>query len=164
MQAYDPVAQQLEYYQYRQQKPGWQDLLQVVFSGISADADESDACAFLRLSGKHFARRYPLAASLTLGELEDRINQRLAEFDWGFVRLEPAEQELTLLHQAWPALPPTDGQPNEALSWRRAFTWVLEGIYSEWMQSQGGHPHVAVRWQSTNASEHTLSFLYKSGL
>ncbi|QTF09461.1 cellulose synthase [Brenneria izadpanahii] len=164
MQAYDPVAQQLEYYQYRQQKPGWQDLLQVVFSGIFADADEADACAFLRLTGKHFARRYPLAASLTLGELEDRINQRLAEFDWGFVRLEPAEQALTLLHQAWPALLPSEQQQNEEQSWRRAFTCVLEGVYSEWLLSQGGHPHVAVRWQSDNVSGHTLVFLYKGGL
>ncbi|MCG8155630.1 cellulose synthase [Brenneria goodwinii] len=164
MQAYDPVAQQLEYYQYKQQKPGWQDLLQVLFAGIFSDADEADASAFLRLAGKHFARRYPLAASLTLGELEDRINQRLAEFDWGFVRLEPAEQALTLLHQAWPMLLSSEAPHNEERSWRRAFSCVLEGVYSEWLQSQGGHPHIAVRGQSANVSERTLIFLYKGGL
>ncbi|MDX5628132.1 MULTISPECIES: cellulose biosynthesis protein BcsD [unclassified Brenneria] len=164
MQAYDPVAHQLEYYQYRQQKPGWQDLLQVVFSGIFSDADENDARDFLRQAGKHLARRYPLAASLTLGELEDRINQRLAEFDWGFIRLEPAERQITLLHQAWPARLPSEQQQNEEQSWRRAFTCVLEGLYGEWMLSQSGHPHVAVRKQSSDVAGQTLVFLYKSGL
>lgn len=163
MQAYDPAAQ-LEYYQYRQQKPGWQDLLQVIFSAIFSDADEDDASAFLRSAGKHLARRYPLADCLTLGELEDRINQRLAEFDWGFVRIEAAEQAITLLHQAWPASPPAEQQQNEPQRWRRAFACVLEGVYSEWMQSQGGHPHVAVRDRPGASPEHTLLFLYKNGL
>ncbi|MEC5342299.1 cellulose biosynthesis protein BcsD [Brenneria populi] len=164
MQAYDPAAQQLEYYQYRQQKPGWQDLLQVVFSAIFSDADENDACAFLRLAGKQFARRYPLAASLTLGELEDRINQRLAEFDWGCVRLEPDAQALTLLHQAWPTALASEQRQNEEQSWRRAFACVLEGVYGEWLQSQGGHPYVAVRWQPGSLPGDTLLFLYKNGL
>lgn len=164
MQAYDPVAHQLEYYQHRQRKPGWQDLLQIVFADIFSDADESDARDFLRQAGKRLARRYPLAASQTLGELEDRINQRLAEFDWGFVRLEPAERQLTLVQQAWPAQLPFEPTPAEEQRWRRAFTCVLEGIYGEWMLSQGGHPHVAVCGQSDDVAGRTLVFLYKGGL
>ncbi|WKZ92484.1 cellulose biosynthesis protein BcsD [Chimaeribacter arupi] len=154
----DAHAQQLAYHQRRQCKPGWQDLVQTLFSGILSTAEGEDGHQFLRLMGGDLARRHPLPACRTVGELEDNLNRLLAGFDWGEVTLMPGERSLTLTHIAWPQAPDAD-QGN----WQAAFAAVLEGAYAVWLQTQGGHDRVPLRWQGANP-QHTLHFRYQAGL
>lgn len=154
----DAHTQQLAYHQRRQHQPGWQDLVQTLFSGILATAEGEDGHQFLRMMGGDLARRHPLAACHTVGGLEDSLNQLLATFDWGEVTLTPGERGLTLTHIAWPVAPQAD-----AAGWQAAFAAVLEGAYAAWLQAQGGHDQVPLRWQGPNPQQ-TLLFRYQKGL
>lgn len=159
MQDTNYASLQLDYYRQRQSRPGWQDLLQILFSGILSTADDEDGRQFLNMMGSNLAKQHPLPLARTVGELEDALNGLLTEFDWGFVKIEPAEQELTLVHCAWPTASPH----NDDTHWRYALATVLEGAYSEWLQAQGGKNHVPLRWQNHDR-EGSLVFRYKNGL
>jgi len=154
---YTQVAQ--EYYRQRHTTPGWQSLVQVLFSGILASADDEDGRRFLTLMGNNLARQHPLPAAATLGELEDNINHILSRFDWGVVKLEATSQQLALVHIAWPASP--QGQ-DDAL-WPIALIALFEGLYAEWLLSQGGQPYVPLRWQESTP-EGAFVFRYQNGL
>lgn len=146
---------QLQYYRQRQFKPGWQDLVQVIFSGILATADDADGREFLQLMGRQLAQQHPLPLAHTVGDLEDRLNELLACFDWGLVHIDANEQQLTLTHSACPLAPQAEAQPR----WLAAFGAVLTGAYGEWLQRQGGAPQVPLRWHG-GEDEATLIFLY----
>ena len=154
---YTQVAQ--EYYRQRHTTPGWQSLVQVLFSGILASADDEDGRRFLTLMGNNLARQHPLPASATLGELEDNINHILSRFDWGVVKLEATSQQLALVHIAWPASP--QGQ-DDAL-WPIALIALFEGLYAEWLLSQGGQPDGPLRCQESTP-EGAFVFRYQNGL
>ncbi|MCX2943884.1 cellulose biosynthesis protein BcsD [Rahnella perminowiae] len=155
--SYSQVAQ--EYYRQRHTTPGWQSLVQVLFSGILASADDEDGRHFLTLMGNNLARQHPLPGSATLGELEDNINQLLRHFDWGVVKLEATQQQLALVHIAWPVSP--QGQDDEL--WSIALISLFEGLYAEWLLSQGGQPYVPLRWQESTP-EGAFVFRYQNGL
>ena len=138
---YTQVAQ--EYYRQRHTTPGWQSLVQVLFSGILASADDEDGRRFIMLMGNNLARQHQLPASATLGELEDNINHILSRFDWGVVKLEATQQQLALVHIAWPVSP----QGQVADLWRIVLFSQFEGLYGGWLLIQGGRPFVQLRWQ-----------------
>jgi len=156
-QEYAQVEQQ--YYRHRHQVSGWQSLVQVLFSGILSSADDEDGRRFLVLMGGNLARQHPLPASATLGELEDNLNQLLSHFDWCVVKIEATQQQLTLVHIAWPAAP--QGQAHEL--WTLALIALLEGAYAEWLLAQGGQSYVPLRWQESTR-EGALVFRYQNGL
>lgn len=62
---------------------GLASLVQVLFSGILASAEDEDGCRFLTLMGGNLGRQHPLPVCATLGELEENINHILNRFDWG---------------------------------------------------------------------------------
>lgn len=159
MQENNAISEQQDYYRQCQHQPGWQNVVQVLFSGIQANANDADARAFLRSMGGHLAQQQPLSMSQTVGEFEDNINQLWAKYHWGFVRIDANEQEMRLTHHAWPD---TDNV-NEKSQWKTAFATFLEGIYAEWLNHQGGQPQVNVRWQD-NKGEGSLVFRYKNGI
>ncbi|WON78082.1 cellulose biosynthesis protein BcsD [Serratia sp. UGAL515B_01] len=148
---------ELDYYRQRQFKTGWQDLIQVVFSGILASADDADGRDFLRLMGANLASKLPLPAAETVGELEDGLNGLLRHFDWGRVQIDPTPEQLLLTHYAYPR---SDDPDNESI-WAVSFATVLEGAYEAWLLAQGGEPHVSLRWCGP-AEENTLIFRYKN--
>lgn len=159
MQEFQDAIAKLDYYQKKQFKPGWQDLISIIFSGIFSSTDKSDARDFLYLIGGNLAKKHPILPVNTMGELEDNINTLLAYFDWGRVDIKANEQEMLLIHYAYPS--PLEEQ--EQAEWIQALSAVLEGLYSEWILMQGGHPHVPLRWQD-NGENNQLVFCYKNGL
>jgi hypothetical protein len=157
MQDIDNASYELDYYRRQQFKPGWQSLIEVIFSGILASADDADSRDFLRLMGSHLAEKMPLPDAQTVGEFEDGINALLSHFDWGWVQLEASEQGMLLTHHAYPQTPDPD---NESM-WSLSFATVLEGVYATWLLAQGGASHVSLR-QSQQSDERTLVFSYKN--
>ncbi|GAA3907188.1 hypothetical protein GCM10022405_35510 [Gibbsiella dentisursi] len=160
MQEHRYTQLEQEYYRHRQQAvSGWQVLTQALFSGILSSSDDEDGRRFLNLVGKNLAGQHPLPFSRSLGELEDNMNAILGRFDWGVLTIEASQQQLTLVHLAWPPSP--QGQEDEL--WRVALISLLEGMYAEWLLSQGGHPTVPLRWVN-NSAEGAFIFRYQNGL
>lgn len=153
------TSPELDYYRRRQYQSGWQDLLDIMISGIAENAGDEDRRQFLNLIGANLARRFPMPHAETVGELEDRLNGLWADFHWGFVRLHPTENTLTLTHHAFPAAAAGAQEPQ----WIAGLAAILEGAYAEWLLAQGGQPHVALRWQQDGA-EGIMTFDYRNGL
>ncbi|AHG21773.1 cellulose synthase [Chania multitudinisentens RB-25] len=158
MQDINNASYELDYYRHQQFKPGWHSLVEVVFAGIMASADDADGRDFLRLMGSHLAQKTPLPEAQTIGELEDGINATLSHFDWGWVRVEASEKEILLTHYAYPQTP----EPDNAPLWTLSFATVLEGIYETWLLAQGGAPHVSLR-RKHSSQDRTLVFSYRNG-
>ncbi|MCB5303624.1 cellulose biosynthesis protein BcsD [Yersinia bercovieri] len=159
MQENNYLSEQQDYYRQRQHQSGWQNVVQVLFLGIQANAENADARAFLHSMGAKLAQQQPLPLSQTVGELEDNINHLWASYHWGFMHIDANEQEIRLTHCAWPD---TDNS-GEKRQWKIAFATFLAGIYSEWLSQQGGHPEVNAQWLD-NEIEGPLVFRYKSGI
>jgi hypothetical protein len=146
----------LNYYRQQQYQPGWFDLLSVMINGMLRNAGEQESHAFLQQMGETLATRYPLGASQTVADLEAQINAVLAQFNWGFVDVQPRESAMVISHMA---LPPGDGL-LEARQWRQALGAVLLGLYARWLRDQGGNPAVSLVCEETE-SEATLNFRYQ---
>jgi len=159
MQDMPNTAPELDYYRRRQYQAGWQDLLDIMISGIAENAGDEDRRQFLNLMGARLADRFPLNPAATVGDLEDQINRLWSEFHWGFVTLQPGETHLILSHQAFPAA--AAGAQTE--QWYAGLAALLEGAYAQWLLAQGGQPHVALQWQQDGV-EGTMTFSYQNSL
>lgn len=146
----------LNYYRQQQYQPGWFDLLSVMINGMLRNAGEREGHAFLQQMGETLAIRYPLGAPQTVRDLETQINAVLAQFNWGFVDVQPSENAMVISHMA---LPPGDGQ-MDARQWRQALGAVLAGLYARWLRDQGGNSAVSLLCEETE-SEATLNFRYQ---
>jgi len=132
----------LAWIQRQQTPPGWFDLLTIMIDAMADNASEQQSRPFLLQMGDRLAQRYPLAASETVSALENNINQHLSHFGWGCIDITATETALILRHQA---LPVSREQDEERLNrWCNAFSTILEGVYTRWLQQQGGEAHVIV--------------------
>jgi|SRR5471030_2435241 len=150
---------ELDYYRRQQYQSGWQDLLDIMISGIAENASDEDRRQFLNLMGNRLADRFPLNPAETVGNLEDQINRLWSAFHWGCVTLQPGETLLILVHRAFPIA----AAGAQAEQWFAGFAAVLEGAYAQWLLAQGGQPHVALQWQQDSA-EGTMTFSYQNSL
>lgn len=136
-------------------QPGWFDLVSVMIDGMVANAGQREAEAFLYKMGESLATRYPLPASRTVQDLEREANLQLARFNWGFVQLQPEEKALLI---AYHALPAGDNRHSPA-DWQAAFGAVIAGLFSGWLQGQGGSRMVPVTLELNDGS--TLHYRYQ---
>jgi hypothetical protein len=136
-------------------QPGWFDLVSVLIDGMIANAGQHDAEAFLYKMGESLATRYPLPESRTVQDLEREANLQLARFNWGFVQLQPEETALLI---AYHALPAGDNIHSPA-DWQAAFGAVMAGLFSGWLQGQGGSRIVPVTLELNDGS--TLHYRYQ---
>lgn len=153
------ASPELGYYRRRQYQSGWQDILDIMISGIAENAGDEDRRQFLNLMGSRLAQRFLMAQAQTVGDLEDELNRLWAGFHWGYVRLQPAEASLTLKHYAFPAA----AAGADESQWIAGLAAILEGAYAAWLVAQGGQSHVALRWQQDSA-EGVMTFSYRNGL
>ncbi|PZL85634.1 MULTISPECIES: cellulose biosynthesis protein BcsD [Pantoea] len=136
-------------------QPGWFDLVSVLIEGMIANAGQQEAEAFLYRMGESLATRYPLPAARTVQDLERECNLQLARFNWGFVQLQPEEAALQITCHAIPA---GDNILSPA-EWQSAFGAVLAGLFSGWLQGQGGSNRVPVTAERSEGS--TLYYRYQ---
>lgn len=141
-------------YLQRNYQAGWHDLVYLFFNEFTNRQQDKDPDTLRRIGGM-LAQWYPIDPSNTVNELEQHINHVLELFNWGFVKMAPAQRELILIHCAWPHAP----ESRDEAQWRRASAYVLEGAYSQWLVSQGAGNSVPVRWKE-NTTEDVLIFRY----
>lgn len=127
-------AEVMAWFQQQQTPAGWFDLLLIMIDGMLNNAGELESQPFLRQMGEALADRYPLPESETVGQLEANINQLLSRFQWGVVSVDVGDDGLRLRHRALPV----SRDDARRVRWCNAFCAILEGLYSRWLQGQGG--------------------------
>ena len=133
----NPVV--MTWFQQQQTPAGWFDLLIIMIEGMLNNAGELESQPFLRQMGASLAETHPLPASETVGDLEADVG----------------EDGLRLRHQALPVSRDEAGR----VRWCNAFCAILEGLYSRWLQSQGGSAHVILQRERV-FSVSDVQFLY----
>ncbi len=148
-------AEVMAWFQQQQTPAGWFDLLLIMIDGMLNNAGELESQPFLRQMGEALADRYPLPESETVGQLEANINQLLSRFQWGVVSVEVGDDGLRLRHRALPV----SRDDARRVRWCNAFCAILEGLYSRWLQGQGGGAHVVLQRERL-FSVSDVQFLY----
>ncbi|EMI5491047.1 cellulose synthase [Providencia stuartii] len=140
-------------YLQRSFKTGWHDLINFLFYEFSS-GETNEGYNTLRKVGRQLGELHKIENSSTLAQLEKNINSALEIFNWGFIKMAPANSELLIIHCAWPHAPQSVNK-----KWRKASASVLEGLYTQWLASQGGNESVPVLWNE-NATEDVFIFRY----
>ncbi|EIY2675564.1 MULTISPECIES: cellulose biosynthesis protein BcsD [Raoultella] len=148
-------AEVMAWFQQQQTPAGWFDLLLIMIDGMLNNAGELESQPFLRQMGEALADNYPLPESETVGQLEANINQLLSRFQWGVVSVEVGDDGLRLRHRALPV----SRDDARRVRWCNAFCAILEGLYSRWLQGQGGGAHVVLQRERL-FSVSDVQFLY----
>lgn len=148
-------AEVMAWFQQQQTPAGWFDLLLIMIDGMLNNAGELESQPFLRQMGEALADRYPLPESETVGQLEANINQLLSRFQWGVVSVDVGDDGLRLRHRALPV----SRDDARRVRWCNAICAILEGLYSRWLQGQGGGAHVVLQRERL-FSVSDVQFLY----
>ena len=148
-------AEVMAWFQQQQTPAGWFDLLLIMIDGMLNNAGELESQPFLRQMGEALAHPYPLPESETVGQLEANINQLLSRFQWGVVSVDVGDDGLRLRHRALPV----SRDDARRVRWCNAFCAILEGLYSRWLQGQGGGAHVVLQRERL-FSVSDVQFLY----
>lgn len=148
-------AEVMAWFQQQQTPAGWFDLLLIMIDGMLNNAGELESQPFLRQMGEALADNYPLPESETVGQLEANINQLLSRFQWGVVSVDVGDDGLRLRHRALPV----SRDDARRVRWCNAFCAILEGLYSRWLQGQGGGAHVVLQRERL-FSVSDVQFLY----
>jgi hypothetical protein len=145
----------LRYLAARQFSVQWRAVMLAMADELFENFSAQEAWGFYRQIGLRVSRSVALPPVKTLDELEVSLNVVLAEMDWGYVSLSLADSAIAIRHRAYP------GQYLEDASghWRRAFCALLEGVYTVWLQSQGGRPEMTATHRE-GGSDDALEFSY----
>jgi len=111
----------------------WPAFIAAFAGELAAGARPEAARAFLWYVGRRVASSTPLPPAETLGELEAAINAAWTALDWGWVRLLVGEDDIRIVHGAWPELAGTQG----AEAWPDTAAAILEGVYAAWFEAHG---------------------------
>lgn len=150
------ITAELAYHAERQFGPQWRALLCALAAELFGNFSEAEAQGFFRQLGGRLARDLALPTADTLEALQDVINARFAELDWGLATLQVADGAIAIRHDGYPG----QRSPEPASGdWRRAFAAVLEGLYTGWLQVQGGQAEMTARLRSPAGPE-GLEFAY----
>jgi hypothetical protein len=134
----DDVAHLREQLFNPQWRPFMASLTAELFEAFEAD----EARGFLRQIGARMATEIPLRKHGDLEELEAGINAALAIMAWGYARLGLVGSEIEIVHRAYPDLNPAH---RARTAWRAGFAAVLEGLYTTWLQLQGGRHDMSAK-------------------
>lgn len=128
-------AADLNYLRQQAFNPQWRAFIASLISELFGAFETAEASGFLRQIGARMATEAPLRKHRDLEELEAGMNAALGAMSWGYVRLELAGAEIAITHRAYPDLEPTHAARP---AWRAGFAAILEGLYTTWLQLQGG--------------------------
>jgi hypothetical protein len=133
---------------------------QVVLFALACELYENftdeEARGFLSQIGSRIAHENPLAAVATIDELEALFNKALADLDWGYIIMTVDDDAVILRQYAFPG---HLMEETGAAAWRRAFSAILEGVYTTWLRVQGGGPSLEVKVKNDSAPD-VLEFAY----
>jgi hypothetical protein len=115
--------------------PQWRPFLASLMSELFGSFEPAEASGFLRQIGARMASEIPLGKHNDLEELEAGVNGALQALAWGYARLDLVGAEIEITHRAFPDLGPAHSARQ---AWRSGFAAILEGLYTTWLQLQGG--------------------------
>ena len=115
--------------------PQWRPFMASLMAELFGGFDAAEASGFLRQIGARMGAEITLRKHGDLEELEAGINEKLAALAWGYARLDLVGAEIEITHRAFPDLGPA--HPARP-AWRSGFAAILEGLYTTWLQLQGG--------------------------
>ncbi|MBV8890236.1 MAG: hypothetical protein JO267_01665 [Alphaproteobacteria bacterium] len=136
--ALDEELISLRYYAQQQCSRQWVHFISAMFAEFEERVDPTEADQFLETLGGRMAQSLPLRRCESLEELEDDINAVLEGIDWGWVRIAENGRFIEIVHGAYPMVP----QDESRRSW---LVPLLEGVYTEWLNEQGGDPSFTAR-------------------
>jgi hypothetical protein len=137
--------------------PQWRPFMASLTAELFEAFDPVEARGFLRQIGARMATEIPLRKHGNLEELEAGINAALTVMAWGYARLGLVGAEIEVTHHAYPDLNPAHAS---RASWRAGFAAILEGLYTAWLQLQGGRHDMSAKAapESVEAAAVTLRF------
>ena len=153
MTAADPTT--LSYLARRGVSGQWRTFLRALVETLDSHLDATSRDSLLRAVGARIAALSPLPGCSSLAELEARMNDVLAQTDWGYVEiaLDPNERVLMLSHAAPPTIA-TAADPTGG--WIAA---VVEGLLGAWLAAQpGAEPSISPRRVSSTPALITLRY------
>ena len=110
--------------------------------------------ALMHASGVSAARTMPLASCQTVAELQEIINVKWSELNWGCVRLIEHPEHLLIEHMWSPfrdLFSPFSLEPGAAF---------LEGVYQEWFIELGAGSQLRVRFMQIDPETGALLFRF----
>lgn len=115
-------------------RPHWDVFLRAMLDTLDAHMQPGERAVLLRAIGTQVAALLPITPQETLADLEARMNERLAEPQWGVVSiaLDSNGPALVLTHDMLPILP--IGSDADGV-WIMP---VLEGMLAGWIATQPG--------------------------
>jgi hypothetical protein len=114
----------------------WRILLEALAGELFENFSPDEARGFFRQIGARVARQIPLPQTATLVELDNAIGAAISNLGWGYSRLLFEDNVMLVFHRAYPGA----HESGTSAAWRNAFAALLEGLYTAWVQSQGGSP------------------------
>lgn len=144
----DAEGQDLLYMREQLFSRQWRPFVSSLMTELFSNFEVEEACGFLRQIGGRVAAEAPLLKSGTLEELEAAANVVLADMSWGYIRVELVGAEIEIVHRGYPDFSPT--HPSSQ-AWRTGFSAILEGLYTTWLQMQGGRHDMRARAQADAA-------------
>ncbi|CAN7148274.1 cellulose biosynthesis protein BcsD [Phenylobacterium sp. LjRoot219] len=145
-----PAAEDLDLLYMREQlfSRQWRPFISSLMTELFSNFEVEEACGFLRQIGGGVAVETPLPKLGNLEELEAGANAALAEMSWGYVQLGLVGAEIEIVHRAHPEFGPAHPARQ---AWRTGFSAILEGLYTTWLQMQGGRHDMRARAQAEPA-------------
>ncbi len=153
MTSADPTT--LAYLARRGVPPQWRSFMRSLVETLDTHLDAASRDSLLRAVGARLAALSPLPVCSSLAELEARMNDMLAQIDWGYIEIafDPNERALVLTHAAPPTIA-TASDPSGG--WIAA---VLEGLFGAWVSAQpGAEPSLAPRRIAASPAQITLRY------
>ncbi|SRR5690606_1956254 len=145
----------LEYYTQKNCAEQWRVFVSEMMSEFYVQVDRELAESFLTRVGTRVAQALPLRPCESLEDVAADLNSILTVIEWGWVRIEETGQHIRIVHGAYPVVPMYDNAPEHWL------VPVLEGAYTEWLNSMGGDPTLrAVQVGRPRNTGEPLEFFY----
>lgn len=144
----DERAADLSYLAERAFDPQWRLFLESLASELFENFAAEEARGFFRQIGTRIAKQMQLGPSSTVPELEQALNAALQIVGWGYVQLFVQDNGMFIVHRAYPGS--YTGISHQA--WHNAFAAMLEGVYTLWLQAQGGASGMRAQLQEDSIS------------
>jgi hypothetical protein len=117
----------------------WRAFLAAMFVEFYELGDQKQLDALMTRVGVRFADSQPLPACQSLEDLEGMMNRVWEDIDWGRVRLDENGPFITISHVGFPLF------DAEGTLSRLFLGSVLQGVYTRWLQAQGGDTQLTAR-------------------
>lgn len=153
----DNHSRHIAYYTQRHCSPQWRLFLELIFDELLNNAGQEESSGFWRHIGSRMALEMPIGECATLETLQQSINDRLSELDWGYTNLRADNEKIHICHSACPAPGATQERIEISLL---AMSALLEGLYKGWLHQQGGELDVPITCISHRLEHRECTFLY----